>query len=345
MSDPNANAYYGADFGITSGFGEIFTANFMSNEDRASIFNLTRQTGIGAYAEYMDRTYINDYGIETPVWKLFVDFEKELIDGEELESKLLGKVDENNNQITGADWFKEFEETALAQYRAGQGLSGGGAGGPTTQQQIDSVFASISDRALQMGLSYTEDELVEVATIAVNSNWTDTQVVDKLLTNYKYGEITDGTISDLADQTIAAYNQFLLPIDRNSAMQMAKRIAMGEQTVDGVVSSIKRLAKAQYGWASDFIDDGMTLVEAMAPQRSAMATELELDAQDIDLNNTTFFDAMFTTDDKGAQRLRTSSEIRSAARELPQWENTENARTKMSQLTASLGKIFGRSAF
>ena len=341
MSDPNANAYYGADVGLSGTFGNIV---FMSNEDRANIFTLTKQTGIGAYSEYMDRTYVNDYGIEMPVWKLFSQLQDGTISSDELDRLLIGTVDENNNQITGADWYEEFEQTALAQYRAAQGISGGG-GGPTTQQQIDSVFASVSDRALQMGLSYTEDELVEVATIAVNSNWTDTQVVDKLLTNYKYGEIADGTISDLADQTIAAYSQFLLPIDRGSAMQMAKRVAMGEQTIDGLISSIKRMAKAQYGWASDFIDDGMTLVEAMTPQRSAMASELELDAQEIDLNNSTYFDAMFTTDDKGAQRLRTSSEIKSAARELPQWENTDNARTMMSQLTASLGNIFGRSAF
>ena len=89
----------------------------------------------------------------------------------------------------------------------------------------------------------------------------------------------------------------------------------------------------------------MTLLEAIAPQRTAMASELELDAQEIDLNDSSYFDALFETDDAGKQRLATSTEIRRKARELPQWQQTDNARTLMSQLSASVGSIFGRAGF
>jgi hypothetical protein len=252
---------------------------------------------------------------------------------------LIGRSDEEGNQITGADWWEELEDTVMK----GTQAFGGGSGGPTTEQQIDSVYAALRDRALQMGLSYSEDELVDISTVAVNANWESSQVIDRLLDNYKLSEISDGTISDISGSIKEAYKQYLLEIDDTTAMKLARNIAIGENTSEGVLSTVKRLAKMQYGWGADFIDEGMTMVDALAPQRSALANELELDPQEIDLNNPMFFDLMTVTDDQGNERLRKSSEIRTEARNLPQWENTDNARALMSQLTASLGRIFGRS--
>ena len=332
----NNDPYYLADI------AGLPAVEFVTANDRRVIANYARFTGVGAYFEYMDRRYIDDNGQSQPFHKLIADLASDNITGDEFDRLLLGTVDAQGNQITGADWYEEFQEKALAQAKAGTGF---GTGGPTTEQKIESVFASVRDRALQMGLSYTDDELIEVATVAVNSNWTDTQVVDKLLTNYSFGQITDGTISDLSDGVTETYRQFFMDIDSDTSMKIARDIALGEKTIEGVLSSVKRLAKLQYSWAEPFINDGLSLKDAIAPQRSALASELELDASEIDLNNPMMFDSLFKTDEQGAQRLASSVEVRKAARELPQWEQTQNARATMSNMTASLGRIFGRSGF
>jgi hypothetical protein len=195
-----------------------------------------------------------------------------------------------------------------------------------------------------MGLSYTDDQLVDIATVAVNGDWNDVQVVDRLLNNYDYGRITEGTITAVADSIKNVYSQYLLDIDDQSAMSMAQKIAMGEQTTEGVVSSVRKLAANQFQWAQPYLDDGLTIVDALAPLRTAVASTLELDPQEIDLNNEKFFDMMFVNDENG-QRLATSSEVRRSARSLPEWGNTDTARTAASQVASSIGNIFGRRGF
>ena len=163
---------------------QVGTSQLVSNSDRQTIFNFDRDAGGTLFSSYMDRTYTNVAGEEVSVVPLMLgianaqteEVRAELIN--QFMDKLRGEVDENGNVISGADWYEEFEQAVLDHEAA---ISGGGFGGPTTQQQIETVFATVRDRALQMGLSYTDDELVDVATLAVNSNWGDAQVVDKLL--------------------------------------------------------------------------------------------------------------------------------------------------------------------
>jgi hypothetical protein len=327
------NAYYAADLGLIKA-----QPDYVPPEILQQLHNISRWSGI-PYTLFADRTYIDDNGVRRSVASHILDYAQGKFDPVAFMMPLIGRSDEEGNQITGADWWEELEDTVMK----GTQAFGGGSGGPTTEQQIDSVYAALRDRALQMGLSYSEDELVDISTVAVNANWESSQVIDRLLDNYKLSEISDGTISDISGSIKEAYKQYLLEIDDTTAMKLARNIAIGENTSEGVLSTVKRLAKMQYGWGADFIDEGMTMVDALAPQRSALANELELDPQEIDLNNPMFFDLMTVTDDQGNERLRKSSEIRTEARNLPQWENTDNARALMSQLTASLGRIFGRS--
>lgn len=347
-SNQENNPYAFADVGGGLGIG-VGPQNIIAPADRVALMNFDRDMNSSLFMSFIDRTYTNTAGEEVSVVPLFLDVAHAGSEEDRIEANtalilaLKGDVDIDGNVISGADWYDEYIQAAEATMQRNMG--GGGSSGPTTQQQIDTAYAVIRDRALQMGLTYTDDEIIDVATLAINDNWNDTQVVDKLLTNYKYGEITDGTISDLRDQVITMHKQFLLDVSEDDAMKMAKRIALGELDADGLLSATRRQAKAQYAWAEPFIDESMTLLEAIAPQRTALANELELDPQEIDLSNSQFFDSLFQTDDKGVQRLATSTEIKRTARQLPQWEQTDNARTLMNQLTSSLTGIFGTRGF
>ena len=310
----------------------------LSDEDRYAIRRLDIILGTTAFSEYLDRTYVDFNGVTRSVSSLFVQAGRDEIDFSGLAARLTPSY-ENGVLIEGADWWDDFGSA----YAASTG-GGDGGGGPTTQEQIDSVYAVIRDRASQLGLSYTDDDLVEIATVAVNGDWNDTQVIDRLLTNYDYGTIGEGTITGMADSVKSLYRSYLLDIDDTTAMQLAQKIAIGESTAEGVTSSVKRLAANTFSWSAPFIDDGLTLVDALSPLRNTVATTLELDPQEVDIRDDKFLNMMFVDAD-GTSRLATSREVRNAARALPEWGQTDAARTASSQMVAAIGNIFGRRGF
>ena len=330
--------YYLGDAAMLGEF--VGPQKFLNKQEGQTIRDWGLTNNVSVWQTYLDRTYLDVYGQERSAAELFLQVANGQVTEMSMLDTLMMRTDADGNRISGADWFDEFAEKFINQMNASRGILGDG--GPTKAQRIASAVATISDRAKQMGLNYSNEDIVGIATLAINDNWQDVQVIDKLLENYNYGEVSDGTITDLADQTIATYNQFMLDIDRKTATQIAGRIAKGEATVDGVISSVKRLARTQHAWAESYIDDGLTVLEAIGPQRTALATELELDPQEIDLNNQTMFDSLFTIGTDGTRRLGSSAEVRRAARQMPQWADTSSAKQSMSQLTQTLGKIFGR---
>lgn len=314
----------------------------LSDEDRYAIRRLDIILGTTVFSEYLDRTYIDASGVTQPVSSLFVQAARDEMDFAGLAARLTPMY-ENGTLVQGADWWENLGASYASSTRLAGG-GGGGGGGPTTQEQIDSVYAVVRDRAAQLGLSYTDDDLVEIATVAVNGDWNDAQVIDRLLTNYDYGTIGEGTITGMADSVKSLYRSYLLDIDDATAMQLAQKIAIGESTAEGVTSSVKRLAANTFTWASPFIDDGLTLVDALSPLRNTIATTLELDPQEVDIRDDKFLNMMFV-DGEGGSRLATSREVRNAARAMPEWGQTDAARTASSQMVAAIGNIFGRRGF
>lgn len=215
----------------------------------------------------------------------------------------------------------------------------GGGGGPSKAQQIAAAEAMIRNEAQTLGYTtFGEDQIKALAKTVIAGNWSSDQVTDYLVTGATsdWSALSGGALTGAVESIKAYASQQLVAVSDETAQQWARRIASGELDQDGLRSLVLMQAKGRYTWASEVLDQGITMMDYLAPSRDRIAQELEVNATDLNLSDSKTMKLLTVKDDKGGYRLATDAELVQAARQDGRWKSTNNARELASSAAMML---------
>lgn len=303
-----------------------------------------------AFLEFAQSSYIDANGLIRTFASLYDSVQKDEFGRPSAESvayifdQLEPVYVDGRLQRGSADYFA-FVDSIDENEERKQNFFGDGGDGQSQANQIASVLANISDRAARMGLQYSEDDLRQIATIAVTSNWNNAQIIDRLLVNFDMAKTVEGDLQSTDFALRQSASQYLLNLTDKQFSDYTRRIAAGELTAESVNNLFAQKAMAEMPWLDNYLQRGLTPYDVFGSNISYVANELEMDTDMIDLTQPEWRDMMITTDEKGNQRLATQNELKQRVRDRPEWAFTESAQSSTQQLAVAVADIFGRGGF
>lgn len=245
------------------------------------------------------------------------------------------------------EWYAEqirlAQERAAAQRGGSGGRGGGGGGGANKKERARNLAAELSDRSKQLGLNLSDADIAKLAKQAIDEDWSEAVITDKLLVSLDWNNVTGGDLTagvDLLRQMGASY---LVKVGDAQAQDWAARMARGELTQQGVASMLQQQAKARFSWMGQLIDQGVKPSDYFAPTRSVIADTLEVGVEQIDMLDPTWMGLVEVADGRGGTRAATLNEAMLAARRRPEWSQTRGAQELAAQAGQRLASIFGRA--
>ena len=118
-------------------------------------------------------------------------------------------------------------------------------------------------------------------------------------------------------------------------------MAEGSLSREGVESLLRNEAKSRFTWLAPQIDSGMTPQDLFGATRNAVAQELEIDPNQIDLNDSNW--SIITSPIVDGQTTRSMNfyEAQRWARQRPEWRLTDRANRQASEIGLNLLKTMG----
>lgn len=214
--------------------------------------------------------------------------------------------------------------------------------------EVDKMFASVKDAwGKAYGVGTAPSQLKAWAETAFRMGWSQEQLLDQMgqsvkwsamLTNKNLGGTAAQTKSQLAELT-AQYG-----IDPGNTWRAVnlKRVMTGGDTIEGIQSRVREMAKQQYAAFADQIDAGRTVQEIADPYVQKMADLLELNPADIGLKDSRVQAALVgTKDKKGVPVAQSLNDFANSVRQDKRWQYTANAKQQVADVGSQLLRGFG----
>ena len=145
----------------------------------------------------------------------------------------------------------------------------------------------------------------------------------------------EATINSAAQQVQSYAKANGIPLSPEDLNGYATRVANGE-SIDNIASTFRKIAALSHPKAvADLLNEGTDLDTIYKPYKTAMATTLELNPNDIQLTDPALTNAI--TGDK----TMTTYEFQRTLRKDPRWQYTNNARSEASDVATQVLKDFG----
>ena len=145
----------------------------------------------------------------------------------------------------------------------------------------------------------------------------------------------EATISSAAQQVQSYAKANGIPLMPDELNQYANRVANGE-SIDNIASTFRKIAALSHPKPiAELLNQGTDLDTIYKPYKTAMATTLELNPNDIQLTDPALSNAI--TGDK----TMTTYEFQRALRKDPRWQYTNNARSEAADVATQVLKDFG----
>jgi len=226
----------------------------------------------------------------------------------------------------------------------------------TTQyeQDIVKLERQIADKARQMGSGIASDPAA-LRKAAENMYITNVGIDDAMTTDFIAAAIrpigstiggvgTEGysgqALKDYqAIQNIARANGFrvkdIIPGGQTEE-QVLQGIATGKLDPNRIEQDARKMAaQGQPQYVRDLLGQGYNLDQVYAPYRQTMANLLEINADEIDLNDSTLRSAI---SDKGDMNIY---DFKKSLKRDSRWQYTENAKQEVSDMTLKILRDFG----
>lgn len=222
------------------------------------------------------------------------------------------------------------------------------------EKQISTLERQIADKARAMGSGIASDPAA-LRKAAENMYITNVGIDDAMTTDFiaaairPIGSTIGGTpTSGYSGQALKDY-QAIQDIARSNGFRV-KDIVPGAQTEQQVLQGIatgridpnrlaqdarKLAAQGQPQYVRDLLSQGYNLDQVYAPYRQTMANLLEINADEIDLNDSTLRSAI---SDKGDMNIYDFKKTLKADK---RWQYTENAKSEVSDMTLKILRDFG----
>jgi hypothetical protein len=225
----------------------------------------------------------------------------------------------------------------------------------TAEAAIQSKMRSLGAIAQSAGLTLNPDQLRWEATLANQQGWDDIQARQNLLQvgiDANKGDRTatgqSGGIGSINQQVRALSAQYLLPITDGAAAWYAQDIWQGKMNLDDLKGQFAHAATFTWGGSNPALvaamNNGTTPRQFLDPQIQAVASTLEMSADQIDPLNPTYSPLLNYTDKSGTTRMMTVPESQVWARGQSPFQNTVQGRQASSDFVTSLAKDFGKTA-
>lgn len=206
----------------------------------------------------------------------------------------------------------------------------------------DQRTASLTNLVQQMGVPMDAEGIKWVAGRILREGWSDEQLnryLGQLMRNA--GGAAPGRVTETQAELKALARSYLVNMSDKDASEYAIRIAEGSTTQDAISTMLRQEAKNRFTWLAPQIDSGITPIQLFASTRNAVAQELEIDPETIDLNDARWSALTSPVVDGNQQRSINFAEAQTWARQRPEWRFTRNANDSASNLTLGLLKAMG----
>lgn len=214
----------------------------------------------------------------------------------------------------------------------------------STKSQVDSLVGNISTMLTKEGASMPAGTLQTLATTMLRNGITDQTTIQRMaLAQAQANPNGGGLLGVDAGQIKATAAQYGLPMTDQVAAQYAQQIEAGTADHNTVGDVLKNQAKAAYAHFAPQIDAGYTVRQILDPQIQAVAQNLEVSPNDINLLDPKWSN-LASVSDNGTTRSMTLSEATQFARQQPEYRKTASAMSQAAALGQQLLTTFGKVA-
>ena len=146
------------------------------------------------------------------------------------------------------------------------------------ERRVNRTAAGLQQTALNLGLSFSMEELQNIALQANRNNWTDQEVQNylgvKSIERFGVGELAKGYFAEQMRKDQKIYG---VTLDDNTFNAYLKEVAVGTKNLNSFEDLLKGKAKKLYPTLSERLDAGDTFFEATEDYRTKAAELLEID--------------------------------------------------------------------
>jgi len=153
-----------------------------------------------------------------------------------------------------------------------------------------------------------------------------------------------GGISQAASDVEKILSEHLLGLPPSEKGNWIRQIVTGEKTQAQLEQYAQRTALTQMPWLKDFIDQGLSPAQGLAPYKQTFARVLEMNPNEVNFQDPKFQSTLRMNDGNGPARLATTTELAANIRTnfADQWEKTSGAKQTATQLTGRIAQMFGQ---
>lgn len=215
----------------------------------------------------------------------------------------------------------------------------------TAQQMIQERTQQIAVLASQLGLNVSGDLIAQLATNSLYAGYD----VSSAEMRQQLGNLTATGVgvtgsSGESLKAIAA-NDYFMPLSDADVQAWSGAIAAGTQSLDAFKLSLAQQAATRWSGYADQILNGSTPSMLFAPQKNAIAQQLEVDPSTIDLmGDPTWSQVLGVPDASGVSKPMTYGQAIVLARGQDSWKNTVAGKQLSADFTSQLLHEFGAVA-
>ena len=249
-----------------------------------------------------------------------------------------------NQELTNTAWWK----STTAPQRQWDALVASDSA--TAGQQVTEMAAKVSEFLSQQGLEgrVSQERITELATTIMRSGGQADAIPKFALAEIEYSPTQSaGRLGARETQVKQVAFEYGLPLDDQSAFDIAKKVETGQMTAEGIQDLFKIQAKAAFGTDPNLaaqIDAGFTLRQILAPQTSTIAQLLGVAAETIDYRDSRWSGIVSFDPGNGQTRVANASETAKLVRQSDEYWQTSNAEAEAAKFVQDLGRQFGKVA-
>jgi hypothetical protein len=211
-------------------------------------------------------------------------------------------------------------------------------------RQFNDVQRSIQRTAQRYGVQLDPATIGQLANDAWRNGWAnDTDRMQQAILGHAdlSKGLGQGSIAGTAASIRSKMKKYGLPASDASVAQWSMQIAQGTLDPDALNEMIMSQAKAKYPHLADMIDKGLTPDDYYQPFKQTLASELELNPEDINFDSPEWSPVI---DGGGTGKPMTLTETRRFARTKDAWRKTDAANRQAADVERFILRTFGQVA-
>jgi hypothetical protein len=215
---------------------------------------------------------------------------------------------------------------------------------------VDQMISQVRDVwGKAYGAGTQPAQLDKWAETAFRMGWSQEQLMDRLGKGVSYSAmLKNKNLGGTAAETKAQLNEFISqygidPGGNWKAVQL-KNVMTGGDTINGIQSRVRDMAKQQYGAFADQIDAGRTVMEIADPYMQKMSDLLELDPASVNVKDAAIQKALTMKNADGKPVGQSLSDFADSVRQDARWQYTKNAKQQVADVGSQLLRSFGLTA-